>query len=194
VGINGGPFFIHDGLKQPEGFMNPHARLETEAKLRIPDLESLKPQLLALGFVERTQLQTEQSVLWDRGRELLEQGCALRVRRYAGQAWLTYKGRKQEHPDLKIRPEFETLVDDPAALETILEALGYVPVLHMVKTRALWDGPGLLACLDQTPFGCFLELEGEAEAIHAAMAKFGIGKEAIEPQSYPTLYREAGLA
>ncbi len=174
--------------------MNPRARLETEVKLRVPDLESLKPRLRALGYVERSPLQTEQSVLWDRGEELLAQGCALRVRRYAGQAWLTFKGRKQEHPDLKIRPEFETLVDDPAALETILEALGFRPVLSMVKARALWDGPGLLACLDETPFGCFLELEGEAEAIPAAMAELGVAKDAIEPQSYPTLYREAGLA
>lgn len=174
--------------------MNPQPGLEIEVKLRVPALAPLMPRLAALGFAENQPLQAEQSVLWDRGTDLLERGCALRVRRYAGRAWLTYKGARQDHPDLKIRPEFETGVEDPEALEAILAALGYQPFLRMAKDRALWRGPGLVACLDQTPLGCFLELEGDEDRIRAAMAALGIGAEAIEPRSYPALYREAGLA
>lgn len=173
--------------------MNPRSSLEIEVKLRVASLEPLYARLAGLGFVERQPLQAEESVLWDRGTELLERGCALRLRRYAGQAWITFKGPKQEHPDLKIRPEHETRLDDPAAMEAILAALGYGPVLRMAKSRSVWQGETLVACLDETPLGPFLELEGAPEAIHAAMTALGIGKDAIEPRSYPTLYQEAGI-
>lgn len=174
--------------------MNPRP-LETEVKLRVAELEPLAARLAALGFGEREPLQSEESVLWDRGTEPLERGCALRLRRYAGQAWITFKGPKQEHPELKIRPEHETRLDDPAAMEAILTSLGYAPVLRMAKSRAVWQrADGLLACLDETPLGPYLELEGEPDAIGEAMAALGIGKDAIEPRSYPTLFREAGLA
>lgn len=174
--------------------MNPRPGLEIEVKLRVPALEPLAGRLAGLGFAECEPLQAEQSVLWDRGGDLLERGCALRVRRYAGRAWITFKGRKQDHPELKIRPEFETGIEDPEALEAILDALGYRPCLRMAKARALWRGPGLVACLDETPVGRFLELEGDEDRIRAAMADLGIGADAIEPRSYPSLYRDAGLA
>lgn len=173
--------------------MNPPA-LEIEVKLRVRDLQSLGGRLATLGFGLGEPLQAEESVLWDRGTELLERGCALRLRRYAGKAWITFKGRRQDHPELKIRPEHESQLDDPAGMEAILEALGYRPVLRLAKCRAVWRRADLVACLDETPIGSFLELEGEPAAIRSAMAALGIGVEAIEPRSYPTLYRDAGLA
>lgn len=174
--------------------MNPRSALEVEVKLRVPALEPLAARLSALGFAARTPMQVESSELWDRGTELLDRSCALRTRRYAGRCWLTFKGPKQDHPELKIRPEHETEVLDLESLEALLRALEYRPVLHMEKSRAVLERPGLLACLDETPVGRFLELEGPAEAIREAMAALEIGPEAIEPRSYPTLYREAGIA
>lgn len=173
--------------------MNPPGGLETEVKLRIPDLAAAGERLAALGFRPRQALQPEESVLWDRDGELLARGCALRLRRYAGSAWVTFKGPKIDHPELKIRPEHETAVADPEACAAILAALGYRPVLRMEKARAVLVRDGLVACLDDTPLGPFLELEGDPSAIRAAMAELGLGAAAIEPRSYPTLYREAGL-
>jgi len=168
--------------------------IETEVKLRVPDLTVLQPRLESLGFVLVVPSQTEWSQLWDRDTELWTQGSALRLRRFAGKAWLTWKGPKVPDALLKIRPELETEIADVEALTGILEALGFRPVLEMVKIRALMRRADLVACLDETPFGCFLELEGEAPAIHATMAALGIGPEAAELRSYPTLFREQGLA
>lgn len=168
--------------------------LETEVKLRIPALAPLRPMLASLGFSERISQQPEQSVLWDRGTELFDRGSALRLRSFAGNATLTFKGPKQPHPELKIRPEIETLVADHGAVARMLEALGYTPVLRMEKSRSVWDRDELEACLDETPFGCFLELEGDPAAIRLAMEGLGLGTDRIEPRSYPTLYRDAGLA
>lgn len=167
--------------------------LETELKLRVPSVAALPPLLQALGFAE-AQVETEEiSVLWDRADALRAEGSALRIRRYAGRTLLTFKGPKVPDPQFKIRPEHETEVEDHEALEAILRALGFTPVLRMVKRRALWRREELEACLDRTPFGDFLELEGEPNAIKLALQGLGLDASRVEPRSYPTLYREAGL-
>ena len=136
--------------------MKPRIPMETEVKLRVPSSEAMRPLLAALGFVEECPMQEEQSTLWDRGGDLLSLGSALRIRRYAGRGILTWKGPKQPDPLLKIRPEIETVVEDVEAMEGILTALGFVPVLRMTKRRATFRRPELLACLDETPFGSYL--------------------------------------
>lgn len=174
--------------------MEHRSPIETEVKLRLPSLMGVQARLEALGFVLAVPAQPETSQLWDRDTELCTQGSALRLRRFAGKAWLTWKGPKIPDAVLKIRPELETEIADAEALVGILQALGFRPVMEMVKVRALMKRADLLACLDEAPFGCFLELEGEAPAIHAAMAALGLGPEAAELRSYPTLFREHGLA
>lgn len=167
--------------------------LETELKLRIPATGPLRERLAALGFREQIPAQPEQSVLWDRGGELRTSGSALRTRTFAGTSRLTWKGPKVPDPLLKIRPEHETGVDDGAALEAILRALGYQPVLRMEKVRAVWERAELEACLDETPFGCYLELEGEPQAIRVAMEGLGLAPDRAETRSYPELYQSHGL-
>jgi len=167
--------------------------LETELKLRIPATGPYRALLEALGFHEVTPAQPEVSVLWDRNDHLREAGSALRTRGYAGQSRLTWKGPKVPDPILKIRPEYETGITDSTALEAILRALGYEPVLRMEKVRAVWERAELEACLDETPFGCYLELEGEPQAIRAAMEGLGLAPDRAEPRSYPELYRVNGL-
>lgn len=168
--------------------------LETEVKVRVPSIEVLSGRLEALGFVLEAPLQDETSTLWDRGAELFDQGCALRVRRYGGTTTLTWKGAQQPDPRFKIRPELETAVADGAALEGVLRALGYAPVMRMVKQRSVYRRGGLVACLDRVPFGCFMELEGAAGDLPAALESLGLAGAEVETRSYPALFREHGLA
>ena len=167
--------------------------VETELKLRIPAVAPFRALLASMGFVEAAPAQAELSVLWDRNGELQAAGSALRVRRYAGKTILTWKGPKVPDPLLKIRPEQETEVEDGEALEAILAAMGFTPTLRMEKVRAVWTREELVACLDETPFGCFLELEGDAQAIKAAAEHLHLGADRVERRSYPTLFREHGL-
>jgi adenylate cyclase class 2 len=167
--------------------------LETELKLRIPATAPYGPLLAALGFRESTPAQPEASVLWDRRGELRAGGSALRLRRYAGQARLTWKGPKIPDALLKIRPEIETGVEDGLAMEGILRALGFEPVMVLEKVRAVWSRKELVACLDETPFGCYLELEGDPQAIRGAMEGLGLAPDRAEPRSYPELYQAHGL-
>ncbi len=173
--------------------MKHKSALEIELKLRIPATGPLRPRLEALGFRETIPPQSEVSVLWDRDGELRAAGSALRTRSYAGQTRLTWKGPKVPDPILKIRPEFETGVEGLEPLEAILRALCFEPVLRMEKTRAVWERAELEACLDETPFGCYLELEGDSQAIRAAMEGLGLAPDRAEPRSYPELYQAQGL-
>ena len=164
--------------------------LEVEVKLRIPSTGAMAPRLAQAGFVLVHPATTEANRLWDRAGELLAGDCALRTRQYGDRATLTWKGAKVADPHLKIRPEVETGVADAGAMEGILRALGYQPVLEMVKTRTIWTRGELEACLDDTPFGSFLELEGSREEIAAAMAELALDPAQIETRSYAALYSE----
>jgi len=164
--------------------------LEIEVKLRIPSTARLGLELVAAGFTLRHPEAQETSELWDRAGTLLAADSALRLRRYGEQTLLTWKGPKVADPLLKIRPEVETDVADPEAMAAILRALGFAPVLTMVKTRSIWLRGDLEACLDQTPFGCFLELEGAREAIAQAMAELALSADQTEPRSYAALYSQ----
>jgi adenylate cyclase class 2 len=167
--------------------------LETELKLRIPATGPYRSLLEALGFQEMIPAQPEFSVLWDRQGELRATGSALRTRRFAGQSCVTWKGPKVPDAMLKIRPELETVVADLDALEAILRALGFSPVMRMEKVRAVWERAELEACLDETPFGSYLELEGDPQAIRAAMEGLGLATDRAEPRSYPELYQVHGF-
>jgi len=173
--------------------MKQKSALETELKLRIPATGPFRPLLEALGFREVISAQPEVSVLWDRQGELRAAGSALRTRAFAGNSRLTWKGPKVPDAMLKIRPELETAVEDLASLEAILRALGFEPVMRLEKVRAVWERPELEACLDETPFGCYLELEGDPQAIRVAMEGLGLAPDRAEPRSYPELYQAHGL-
>ena len=173
--------------------MTQNSPLETELKLRIPATAPYGPLLEALGFRLTTPAQSETSVLWDRQGELRSLGSALRLRHYAGQTRLTWKGPKVPDALLKIRPELETGITDGQALEGILQALGFAPVFAMEKVRAVWTRAELVACVDETPFGCYLELEGDPQAIRVAMEGLGLAPDRAEPRSYPELYQAHGL-
>ena len=49
----------------------------------------------------------------------------------------------------------------------------------------------LEACLDEAPFGCFIELEGSREDIEQALLDLGLEGVPPETRSYATLFLEA---
>ena len=61
----------------------------------------------------------------------------------------------------KSREELEIEIGDAALGATILARLGFVPVFSYRKFRTEYAGktPDSVICLDETPAGCFLELD-----------------------------------
>ncbi len=163
-------------------------KTEIELKLRVAALEPLVARLEAAGYQLEASEQDEVSVLWDREGTLQAKDEALRVRTYGARTLLTWKGPRRPDPQLKIRPEQETWVGDAHALEGILRALGYQPRRVMRKRRALWAGRGPQVALDRTPFGCFVELEGDPEAIAQGRHLLGLAAAVPETRSYAELF------
>ena len=112
----------------------------------------------------------------------------LRLRSVDNRAWLTYKAPVSGEHRYKVREEHESGVDDPDAVHRMLIGLGFTPRYRYQKYRTQYGSGELQACLDETPLGCFVELEGEPEAIDRVAAELGFGEDAYIRSSYRELH------
>lgn len=139
----------------------------------------------------------------DRGEELeentiygggsLERGTSvLRLRRVGQGALLTYKERFPRTSAVKHQREEETAVDDPPAMARILDSLGFKPILIYEKRRQTWTLGATELVIDELPFGLFMEIEGDEDAIVAAEETLGIVGLTAEHSTYPQLTEQHG--
>src|SRR6267142_1599819 len=117
----------------------------------------------------------------------------MRRRRTDNRAVLTYKERVGTRTDIKEQLEFETGLDNPDALEFILEALGYYPALVYEKRRETWRLGSTEIVVDELPFGLFMEIEGEEQSIQDIESKLAIKRLIAEPSTYPRLTMKNGI-
>ena len=174
---------------------------EIEVKISVEEteLDRIRADAHALGFKSTAPRRLERNMLFDfpDGR-LARKGLALRLRSYGDDAVLTYKGPQVEDPELKIREEIETGVDDFDALELILRKIGLEPSFHYEKQREKFalprtGGNEVSLCIDETPFGCFVEIEGDREDIRDIAQRLGWSRDRFITRNYVDLYAEHGL-
>jgi adenylate cyclase, class 2 len=165
--------------------------VETEVKIRVPDLAAVEDRLKAAGFLLHVPRAFEANTLYDTpGQSLRMAGCILRLREVAGRHLLTFKGQEKNGP-YKSREEVETTLGSSEAMHTVLAHLGYHPVFRYEKYRAEFkvsaDAPGVVT-LDHTPIGDFIELEGPSEWIDATARQLGYSPSDYLLHSYGKLY------
>jgi adenylate cyclase, class 2 len=110
----------------------------------------------------------------------------LRLRRVAGRAIFTFK-ESIGSSGIRRRREDETAVADGDALAAILDALGYKPAVVYEKRRETWLVAGVEVVIDELPFGLFVEIEGEEDAILEAERLLELVDATEETKSYPQL-------
>lgn len=136
----------------------------------------------------------EANTLFDDGaRSLRARGSTLRVRAYGRGGSLTYKGPATFLRGVKTRREVETEVAEPVALGFVLASLGYEPVFRYEKKREIWRVGRAHVCLDDTPLGPYVEVEGARSEIERLAAKLRLPRPWIA-ESYPGLWAAAGRA
>jgi adenylate cyclase class 2 len=168
---------------------------EIEIKLRFDSADAARARLEQLGVRLRDSRVFEDNILYDRVHDpLTTTGRALRLRRVGPLTLLTYKGPVSGEQRYKVRIENETEVANAAATERILTALGFEPVYRYQKFRSVFELEGLEICLDETPLGCFVELEGQPDAIDRAAARLGFESEDYVRESYRELHERAAKA
>lgn len=166
--------------------------VEVEIKLAVASPADGEERLRRARFAPLYERAFEANTVFDTpALELVQSGRLLRLREFRGGALLTFKGPSEPGPH-KTRREIETHVADGAAMQALLEALGYRAVFRYEKYRTAFarGGESGHAFLDETPIGCYLELEGAPEWIDRTAAELGFAREDYITLSYGSLYRE----
>lgn len=167
--------------------------VETEAKIRVPSLSAVKKRIEARGGRRLNPRTFEVNTLFDLpGGSLRASGRSFRVRSYGATGSVTLKGVARVQGGMKSREELETEVTSPEALAGILHALGFAPQFRYEKFREIWKVGAAVVCLDETPLGSFVEIEGGAPAIARVAKALGLRASDFLSDSYPALWFESG--
>ncbi len=164
---------------------------EIELKYLNADLDKLKKILESLGGHFLSRHYERNIVLDDPGRTLFKRSALLRVRQ-AGKTTMTVK-RLPANPvpsKAKVYVEHETEVSDFDATVSALEVLGYKPVFKYEKFREEWDFKNCTICLDQLPFGSFIEIEGAEKDIISCAVKLDLKDSDSSKKTYHELNRD----
>jgi adenylate cyclase class 2 len=166
------------------------ASRETEVKLPFESARAAREALDAAGARLEMPRTFEDNRIYDRPDGSLERdGVVLRVRRDDRGGCVTFKGPVEGEHRHKVRVEHETTVGDPEAAHRLFEGLGYRVVWRYQKYRTTYRLGAVEVMLDETPIGCWVELEGAPEAIDRAAATLG-----VVPEDYVTeTYRDLAL-
>jgi len=169
---------------------------EIEVKLRVEDLPGLRRKLRALGAWVGKRLFESNQLFDTPDKQLRRCDELLRVRVSGGACLVTFKG-----PSLrgmtggtrkyKVREETEFPVSGRKQASEIIRAMGLVESFRYEKYRTEIRLPGasrVHICLDQTPIGAFLEIEGPPRSIDAAARRLGYGPSDYVTMSYLALW------
>jgi adenylate cyclase class 2 len=174
---------------------------ETEIKLRVADVAALVRRITGLGatsegrvFERNTLYDTPDSYFRRTGRLLRVRietpaGSAA-VRAGKGAVLLTFKTPAPATSKSRYKEKLETEIGvrRPERLQHTLRLIGFEPGFRYEKYRSSFRLPGVHLCLDETPIGAFLELEGTPAAIDSAAHGLGYGPPDYIRGTYWDLY------
>lgn len=161
--------------------------IETEKKYRLDKklLVGFATKLKELGAV--FAYETFEENYLHRGAVLDERNAVLRLRKTGDTTLLTYKEKVGNIDDFKHKIEFETIVSDVDAMESIIDKLGYKLSVVYEKHRKAWHLGNVEVVLDELPFGYYMEIEGSMEDILTVEKLVGADRLEPETRGYPRL-------
>lgn len=144
------------------------SNLETEVKFHLTDAADIQRRLKSMRAVAHPR-RFESNLCFDHpDNRLLRNDQLLRLRQDRISR-LTFKQKQPDRNDqCKVYREFEIEVSDHDTTAAILNALGYRPVMRYEKWRRTYTWQDIEFCIDEMPYGPFLEIEGPAEKLRSA--------------------------
>jgi len=166
-------------------------RLETELKIPVSDLDSVREALVRGCAIQTHPFVREVNVLLDTDdRRFKESGSILRLRKYGEHHVLTFKGPVRYHGAIKERPEYEVGCEDVGPMLELFEHLGFSTIARYEKDRESWLLDGVAIVLDHTPMGNFVELEGPPDVLEATALLIDLDPGTAVRGSYLSLWSE----
>ncbi len=172
--------------------------IETEIKIRVPDMEQFRRKLKALNPRVVAERHLEDNLLLDYpdGR-LRSRACLMRVRKTPEKETMTFKGPPRPSRLFKSREELETRVASADVVLQIFEQIGITTWFRYQKYREEYAiplstgmGDELQLVLDATPIGDFAELEGSEGGIKEVASRLGFTEAQYLRESYYALFLE----
>ncbi len=164
--------------------------IESEIKIPVAELDSIRRRLDQKGAEQLSPRQDEVNILFDTtDGSLGANGRVLRVRRVGERSLLTFKGPASWDGAVKLRREIELEVSSSRAISEMLHALGYAPWMRYEKKRESWTFGGVRIELDHTPMGDFVELEGPVADLEDTARALELDPERAVAQSYISLWQ-----
>jgi adenylate cyclase class 2 len=163
--------------------------VETEVKLYVPDLAAVARRLESVGAAISAPRVLERNVRYDNAAgDFNATSTVLRLRQDA-RVRLTYKdGEKLVGQYGSSRFEAEVTVSDFDTMATILGKLGFIPVLVYEKYRTTYAYDQTEVTLDEMPYGTFVEVEGDQDAIARVVRALGLDGARRMMASYTVLF------
>lgn len=174
--------------------MTTEKKSETEIKVQIADAAQMRERIVACGGQTLVPRHLELNWVFDfPGQPLKRSGILLRLRQAAGKSILTLKTPPSQASAIyKVRCETEVEVVEAKVLQAILCGIGLEVFFHYEKFREVISCFRTELMLDETPIGCFLEVEGTPAAIDRACQKLGFSRRDYLTASYFKLFRALG--
>lgn len=177
---------------------------EVEIKLPVADLPAILKRIRRLGAKARGRV-LEKNTLYDTpDSDFRSRRHLLRIRietpttpggriravltSKAPAPALAGRGRRSAQSRFKEKAERERIVKDARRWPAILRSLGLRPGFRYEKYRTEFRLPGVHICLDETPVGTFLELEGIPAAIDRAAQALGFSRREYIRGTYWDVY------
>ena len=160
------------------------AGLETEVKFYLRHPKDLTTRILNTGGRLSRPRTLETNLRFDTASGgLRASGRLLRLRRDAS-VYLTFKEGTRVDAGALQRREIELVLDDFEAAQLLLRGLGYEIVFKYEKYRTVFSYGPVELMLDELPYGHFVEIEGEREALEPAASQLGLHWTFAIPRSY----------
>src|SRR5262245_47006021 len=162
--------------------------LEREIKLRFPSVEEARQAILGMGATPLLGRRLQEDSLLDTEDEQLRRSrCVLRIRVENGKSRITFKGPVQPSA-MKLREEQETVVGDGEVLLRVFEELGLHVWFRYEKYREEFALEDVIAAIDETPVGVFVEIEGSERGIADMATALGRAEPDYILDSYRALF------
>lgn len=166
--------------------------IEIEKKYRLTQAQrrAIERHMRAMSLTPG-ELEHEENTIY-RGGRLDLGGCALRLRRVNGRAYLTFKRRLPGKSPIKHQEEHEITIVDPDGMDWILKSLGFQPGLVYEKRRTRWKVGKAKVVIDELPFGLFMEIEASVKEIKRVEKLLNAQDVPAVMETYPTMTAKQG--